>query len=72
MLWICKPDKDGKQVCKLTCPNGVLVPDRDIDQAETETYWIQDRAGLRTCRNAFNMTVKFYENLRTELSAPEK
>ncbi|QNH71767.1 hypothetical protein V1VFAS_091 [Rhizobium phage V1VFA-S] len=59
-------------MCKLTCPEGVLVPDRDIDQAETETYWIQDRAGLRTCRNAFNTTVKFYENLRTELSAPEK
>ncbi|QNG62692.1 hypothetical protein B1VFA_114 [Rhizobium phage B1VFA] len=72
MLWICKPDKDGKQVCKPTCPEGVLVPDRDIDQAETETYWIQDRAGLRTCRNAFKTAVTFYENLRTELSAPEK
>lgn len=68
----CKLDKGGVPQCKLTCPMGVLVPDRDIDQAEAESFWVQDRAGLRTCRNAFNTTVKFYETLRTELSAPEK
>jgi len=61
---------DGKP-CQPACPYAVLVPDRDIDQAEAERFWRQDRAGLRTCRNAYNTTVKFYETLRTELSAPE-
>lgn len=61
-------DKD----CKPACPFGVLVPDRDINQAEAETYWRQDRAALKTCRSAHRATVVFYQTLQEQLRSPEK
>jgi hypothetical protein len=63
--------KIGQKNCKPACAYGVLVPDRDLDQAETETYWIEDRASLRNCRNSFTALQNYYDALRTYLSTPE-
>jgi hypothetical protein len=50
----------------------VLIPERDLNQAETETYWLRDRASLRKCRNAQTATVNFYKALSDNLRSPEK
>jgi hypothetical protein len=62
----CTPDKTD---CKPPCPYAVLIPDRDIDQAETERLWRVDRTGLVTCRKNSAAVVTFYDNLRTNLGA---
>jgi hypothetical protein len=59
------------QNCKPPCPYGVLVPDRDINQAEAEVYWRQDRKSLKFCRDSLNLALDFYEDLRTRLNPPE-
>lgn len=61
-------DKD----CKPACPYGVLIPDRDINQAEAETLWRKDRAALQTCRNTQKATVIFYQTLQEKLRSPER
>ena len=63
--------KDGEKDCKPVCPYGVLIPDRDINQAEAEAYWRRDRASLKTCREVNKAIVSFYETLRHNLNPPE-
>ncbi|SOC90138.1 hypothetical protein SAMN05216358_0162 [Rhizobium sp. AN5] len=53
------------------CGEGVLLPDRKLNQLETETYWLRDRKTLKNCRNVHKTTIDFYEDLRTRLSSPD-
>lgn len=53
------------------CGEAALLPDKKLNQLETETYWLKDRKTLKTCRTNHQATIKFYETLRTNLSSPE-
>lgn len=33
------------------CPRPVLLPDRELTQAEVEDYWLRDRRNLLNCRS---------------------
>lgn len=33
------------------CPRPVLLPDRELTQAEVEDYWLVDRRNLLNCRS---------------------
>lgn len=58
-----------------SCGYGVPIPepapDRKISQLQTETLWLKDRKTLKTCRTNHEATVKFYEDLRSNLNPPE-
>lgn len=60
----------------LECGYAVTIPvpgaGKKISQFQTETLWLKDRRTLRDCRSNHEATVRFYENLRTELRSPEK
>jgi hypothetical protein len=61
-------DANGKP-CVPACPYAVLIPDRDIDQAETEKFWRQDRTHLIACRKSKDAIIHYYEALRANLAA---
>lgn len=65
----CDPEKD--ETCAPVCPYATEIPDRDINQSEAEKLWRQDRVSLKTCRDKLTSTVKYYQVLRSNLSAPE-
>ncbi|MGV1754813.1 hypothetical protein [Agrobacterium sp. CG674] len=65
----CKPEDKS---CVPVCPYAVQIPVRKLNQLETETYWLQDRKTLRVCRNNYQAVLDHYEDLRTNLSSPEK
>lgn len=52
------------------CGSAVVLPERKLNQLETETYWLKDRKTLKSCRNNHSATVNFYEKLRINLSQP--
>ena len=54
-----------------TCGEGVALPNRKLNQLETETYWLKDRKTLKNCRTNHQATIDFYETLRINLSSPE-
>lgn len=60
----------------VACGYGVPIPapaaGKKISQLQTETYWLQDRKTLRDCRTNHEATIRFYNNLRTNLRSPAK
>lgn len=59
----------------VNCGYGVAIPQpgpgAKLSQLQTETLWLKDRKTLRNCRNNHNLTVQFYNELRSNLNSPE-
>jgi hypothetical protein len=60
----------------VSCGYAVAIPEpragAKLSQLQAETLWLKDRKTLRNCRNNHDLTVQFYEELRSNLNSPER
>ena len=78
LLPSCVPNRSGNIETELPrldervergCVQPLLLPEKNLSQFEVEKYWASDRAALVTCKSTQQLTVDYYNSVRTGLGA---
>ena len=51
-----------------SCPRPILLPERELIQAEVERYWINDRSNLIGCGLQLQALIDFYKKRDTRIT----